>query len=396
MPRPTMLFIALLAAGCAPTLEQRRVDAARAVEALQAGSFEEAEKQATLALAADEANPFASAVRAVARYKKTMHQLSLDVRTTAMGAVMGRGNVNQRYLETTFGQAETELAEVEKDLARAAVAGFSLELCLACWKIDWNGNGRIEDSDRRLMEIEEDADGSPIPEGEARRRPTFRFDGGDVAWARAFVGFQRALLDLVLAYDWSGLSRAFERGDEPPVVVIALAHPERIEQAKAVALAALDQSDVAREAYLAETDDDREWVPNPRQKSHPIPLPVDDALYATWDGVVGDLRKLVKGEEGLGLEELVDLVGERSRVPTPAGCIDLGAMLSKPKDLVLDLGELKAIDDDPGRFAAILGPSYLHPMTASKLPARLKRMKGELDRHEEKLERKLRYLLWLN
>ena len=39
-------------------------------------------------------------------------------------------------------------------------------------------------------------------------------------------------------------------------------------------------------AYLAETDDDREWVPNPKQQSHPMPLPVDaariGALERTW------------------------------------------------------------------------------------------------------------------
>ncbi|MGC4119517.1 MAG: hypothetical protein QM765_34095 [Myxococcales bacterium] len=394
----TLLWCLLAAFGtaCAPTLQQRRADADQAIKMLQAGSFDEAEKRATITLAADEANPFASGVRAIARYKRTMHQLALDVRTTAVGAVVARG-VNQRYLEATFGQAEQDFAAVEADLAKAAaVPGFALELCLACWKVDWNGNGRIEDSDQRLMEIEEDADGHPIPEGDPQRRPTFRFDDGDVAWARAFVGFGRALLDLALAYNWSGVNQAFARGDEPPVLTIALTHPERIAQAKQRALEALEQSDLARKAYLAETDDDREWAPNPRQKSHPIPLPVDEALYATWEGLLGDLRKLVKGEEGIDLAEVVALAGEKSRVPTPEGCIDLGTMLSKPKDLVLDLGRLKAIDDDPGRFAAILGPSYLHPMKASKLPGRLARMKGEIERNEERFERKLRYLLWLN
>jgi hypothetical protein len=388
--------ILFLFAACAPTLEQRRADAGNAIQALQEGSFDEAERKATLALAADEMNPFASAVRAVARYKRTMHQLALDVRTTALGALVAR-SVNQRYLDATFGQAEQEFAAVEADLAKAAAdPGVWLELCLACWEIDWNGNGRVEDSDRALMEIEEDADGNPIPEGDPRRRPTFRFDEGDVAWARAFVSFQRALLDLALAYDWSGISPALDRHDRPGVLTLALAHPERIEQARARVLEGLEQSDRARRAYLAETDDDREWVPNPRQKSHPIPLPVDDALYATWGGLLGDLRRLVKGEEGLNLAEVVSLLGEKSRIPTPEGCIDVGAMLSKPKDIVLDLGGLEAIDNDPGRFAAILGPGYLHPMPASPMPKRLARMKGEIDRNEERIERKLRYLLWLN
>jgi hypothetical protein len=35
-------------------------------------------------------------------------------------------------------------------------------------------------------------------------------------------------------------------------------------------------------------------------------------------------------------------------------------------------------------------------MKASPLPGRLRRMKSEIDRREEPLERKLRYLFWIN
>jgi hypothetical protein len=251
------------------------------------------------------------------------------------------------------------------------------------------------------MQIEQDAEGKPIPEDDPRRKPTFRLDRGDVAWARAFVSFQRAILDLVLAYDWAAVDAVLSarRGrDIPDTVTLKLAHPERIAGAKARLLEALDRSEDSRVAYLAETDDDREWVPNPKQQSHPMPLPVDVALYETWGGVVGDLKSLVRGDEGLSVTEVAQL-GDHVWENPPRGYLDIGRMLSRPKDIVLhvrDLERLERSKDMEGTLASILGDTYVASMKASPLPGRLRRMKSEIDRREEPLERKLRYLFWIN
>jgi hypothetical protein len=60
---------------------------------------------------------------------------------------------------------------------------------------------------------------------------------------------------------------------------------------------------------------------------------------------------------------------------------------------------MEAIDrgSDPGAMlSAVLGDHYVASMRPSPLPGRLARMKREIDRHEEGLERKLRFLFWLN
>jgi hypothetical protein len=384
-----------------PTLDQRRTAATPAVEALQKGAFDDAAREAESRLAADGSNPYARLVRAIVRYKKTGHQLSLDVRTGIIGGVAS-GGFNHKYLRSAFEQAERELGDVEDDLASAwREPQISVELCLACWEIDWNGNGRVDSRDRLLMQIEQDAEGKPIPEDDPRRKPTFRLDRGDVAWARAFVSFQRAILDLVLAYDWAAVDAVLSarRGrDIPDTVTLKLAHPERIAGAKARLLEGLDRSEDSRVAYLAETDDDREWVPNPKQQSHPMPLPVDAALYETWGGVVGDLKGLVRGDEGLSVTEVAQL-GDHVWENPPRGYLDIGRMLSRPKDIVLhvrDLERLERSKDMEGTLASILGDTYVASMKASPLPGRLRRMKSEIDRREEPLERKLRYLFWIN
>lgn len=368
-----------------------------AIAALREGSFDQAAKRADDELGGDGANPYARLVRAIARYKKSMHQLSLDVRTLVIGGAAA-GGLNHKYLRASLEEGEAALALVESDLAVAASdPEIAIELCIACWDIDWNGNGRIDRRDRLLFQIERDAQDQPIPEDDPRRKPTFRFDVGDVAWARAFVSFQRALLDVVLAYDWSEVDKVLEEDRRTRAVVLRLAHPDRIAQARERILEGLDRSDDARRAYLAETDDDREWLPNPRQNSHPMPLPVDQALYDTWEGVLGDLRRLVRGDDGLAVADLVALGDEHERAPR--GYIDIGGLFSRPHDITLtarDMKRLDRVDDVEGMLSAIFGDRYVASMKPSPLPKRLLRMKGEIDKREEGLERKLRYLFWIN
>jgi hypothetical protein len=397
--RPLSLVAGVLVSslGCgAPTLAEQHVSATPAVEALRKGSFEDAARRAREVLEVDPQNPQALLVRAIVRYRATQQQLVLDGRTVVIGGMAG--GINSKYLRATAEQAEGELAAVEADLAEVAEAkGVSLELCLACWpNVDWTGDGRVDRRDRLLLQIERDEKGEPIPEDDPRRTPTFRFDDGDVAWARAFVDFERAALDLVLAYDWSGVDQVLTepRGK----LVIRLADKSRVAAARQRILDGLGQSDAARRAYLAESDDDREWVPSPRQKSHPMPLPVDQALYDTWAGVVGDLGRLVRGEEGIALTEIADLFEVRELAGVH-GYIDVGAMLSKPRDITLDERELRQLDRGvgvPAALRSIFGEYWVERMKPSPLPRRLARMKGEVDAHEEEIEHKLRYLLWLN
>ncbi|MFO0754925.1 MAG: hypothetical protein U0359_00420 [Byssovorax sp.] len=376
-----------------------QADAARpSIDALQRGRFEEAAELAEKGLAADGDNPYPHLVRAISRYERSMRTLAREGRGIADD--LDEGRLDDKAVRAVLRRAEGELGAVDEDLAAAAArSGIGLDLCLACWDLDWNGNGRIDRGDALLLQIEQDEAGEPIAEDDPRRKPTFHFDDGDVLWARAFVSFQRAGLDLLMAYDLGEIAKlAKGKRDMPERITLRLVDRGRVGDARDKILEGLNFSDGARKRYLAETDDDREWVPNPRQKSHPMPLPVDALLYQTWEGVLGDVRRLVEGDEGLALAEVAELSGERLHVPVK-GYLDLGHLLAHPKDIDLDLKGLTRMDrrgDLDGMIASVLGEGYNRSMKPSPLPARLGRMKGEIDRREESFGRKLRYLFWLN
>jgi len=212
------------------------------------------------------------------------------------------------------------------------------------------------------------------------------------------ASFQRAALALVSAYelDLSGLRR-----NRLDVLRLKLRDAEKPRKARELLLTGLAQARRCRDQVLAETDDDREWLPNPRQQSHAIPLDVDVALFDTWAGVLDDAEGLLTSRTGLSATEVAQL-GDHRRERPPPGFLDVGALLSQPKDLVIPTEELsrsRSSDDATAleeTLRLVFGAAWRDAMTPTPLPSRLTRMKRELDRGEDTFERKLRYLLWLN
>jgi hypothetical protein len=373
-----------------PPLSPERVAAnAPALEALRGAKFTDAVKLAGDQLAAAPRDSEAAAIRGLAAYVTAADQFVVDTDVGHSWFI-----VDALVDEHAHAALETFIAQVDRvdrDLAIAAAdPHFSLELCIACWEYDWNHRGEIDDRDRKLLEVEVDAQGKELPEGDPRRRPTFHFDVGDVFWARAMLAFQRAALDVVLAYRWNDA----KHGD---AIVIPLVAPDRVKQAKVLLLAGLDFADQARRAYLQETDDDREWLPNPRQTNHGIPLDVDDQLYATWADVIGDVRRLVRGDEGLSLHDVAELVEPRAALLMPDAYIDVSAMLSQPTDIKLDAdGKLDDRATIEKALRGVLGHGFAEHMKASPLVKRLADLAMARGRGEHELARKLRYLIWLN
>ncbi len=377
-------------------------DTLDAIEALQNSQFKEAEQLALKVLKRNPNNAQANLVAAITHYKRTMHDFMTDLFTIANS--VWRGVVNRRYFRWSFTKTEQELTQVEKYLQQASKApDVFLELSLAKWKVDWNRNGRIDFRDKLLFQIEMDGQGKSIPENDPRRTPTFRFDLGDIYWARAMIAFQRSFFNLVLAYKYPDLNlmELNKKINAKQSIVFKLKDKKLVLKAKKIILDGLFFADQSRLEYLAEKDDDREWLPNPNQKDHPIPLPVDKALYRTWKGILYDMRKLINGSEGLSVEEIAQL-GDHQWQNPPRGYIHVGNLFEQPGDIVLNFSNLEKADRKKTKegieqiLADIFGDKYLTTMKASRLPSRLLRMKREVSRGDETFERKMRYLFWLN
>jgi hypothetical protein len=368
-----------------------------AIDALVRGDFAAAGSEADRVLKQTPDAARAAAIRAVARYQAA--GVALLARAEGLEGLIEQGDAARidGEVRSALEQFDRALVAVDADLAVAeADPTFAIEVCLACWRYDWTGDKEINERDERMLEIEYDLKGAELPEGDPRRRPTFRLDHGDVIWARAMISFQRTLVHFGKAYRWSALAGV--RGDMR-VLRIPLVSREDVERAGELALVALGHAERCRQAYLAETDDDREWVPNPKQKSHPVPLEVDAALYDTWGGALADLGGLVRGETGVPLGELLGLVPEY-RGPRDLGYLDIGRIFSEPRDIVIDaagIEDLEKAQQNPGPLIkSFLGALWRDKMKPSPIVGRMRAARDSLMRGEQTLDRKLRYLFWFN
>ncbi|MFT3700412.1 MAG: hypothetical protein QM831_45120 [Kofleriaceae bacterium] len=389
-----LLFVTACHETPEPLPPLRPAEDAPALDALRAASFDQAVQLSTAQLAVAPKDAEAAAIHGLASWINAANQAYVDFEVRKSWFLID-GFLDPKHA-SAIGALDAKLEAVDHDMAVvAADPRFAMELCLACWQFDWNHDGTINERDLQLLTIDQDDHGKPLPEGDPRRKPTFRFDVGDALWVRAMISFQRAGLQLVMAYNWADA----ETGHDGGATIIHLKDPARVAKAKELVLAGLDFSDASRKAYLDETDDDREWVPSPKQKSHPIPLDVDDGLYKTWSDVVTDVRDLMAGKTGIPLKEIAGSLDAKMYRMTPDIYIDVAAMFDHPQDILIRKergdgeSEVKQFDD---LLHGILGKGYAEHKTPSPLVKRLLGYAQEMERGGDSIEHKLRYLMWIN
>jgi hypothetical protein len=133
------------------------------------------------------------------------------------------------------------------------------------------------------------------------------FDRGDVAWLRANCHLLMGMLDAYLALDTEPLfdlaaeelfAKAPPRRKVEDTWVIPVKEPARLGRCRGhfLKVAALNRE--TWEHIRAETDDDHEWLPNPRQKGV-LALPVRKEMIDAWLEMVAELEALLDGKRVL-------------------------------------------------------------------------------------------------
>ena len=210
-----------------------------------------------------------------------------------------------------FEKAETTLAPI-------ADPGVALPVELNLVRLDVAGDGT------KMMSVVE------IVTRLMNRQPgqhamLVRFDRADVAWLRGYCHLLEALGEILLAHDGRELfehtGQVFFTSVETPykfllakpngenefwasipdmIAVIHLLRLPVIEPARMqAALGHLQQMlAMSRETWkfvLAETDDDHEWIPNPKQKSV-VGIPVTQQMVDGWLGFLDEADALLAGK----------------------------------------------------------------------------------------------------
>jgi hypothetical protein len=217
-------------------------------------------------------------------------------------------------LVADLGRAETTLALIESKEVK-------LPLHLGMYRLDFNDDGMTTD-DETLWQIFSRVTRRAVDEQVATQF-VVAFDKGDVHWLRGYCHLLSSLCELFLAYDTQELhdyaAQLFFPTAKTPypqlhdqkmvgwfMDAVAFIHmlrlpvkdADRLASAHAHLLLVVEQSRLSWEAILAETDDELEWVPNPRQRNTAIPgALISQDMVKAWHELLDELEAILLGRK---------------------------------------------------------------------------------------------------
>ncbi|MBS0204862.1 MAG: hypothetical protein JSS49_18300 [Planctomycetes bacterium] len=209
---------------------------------------------------------------------------------------------------------QADLAAAETTLAGIRETEVKLPLRLADVRLDLTGSGQ---SQERMIDILRKMMGRDFRDDKDNPDFLICLDRGDVAWLRAYCHLLMGMIDLQLAVDGEAAfdlqadqhfakpKRRFEGPDQERWnrlsevwQVVRFKDPARLRHFR---LHFLKVCELNREtwAYIrAETDNDHEWLPNPRQTGV-LRMPVSDEMIDAWLQMVAEVERAFNGQKKL-------------------------------------------------------------------------------------------------
>ncbi len=248
-----------------------------------------------------------------------------------------------------FQQWNDDLSISAKTLEPIRDPNVKLPIRWGMVRLDLDGDGKYQD-DELLWRVFQRVSSMRLTQAQANNF-LVAFDLGDVYWLRGYTHILRSMNEFLLAYN---TQETFERGahlffkqiktphnflltrdfteeytaydgtkyprEERDNFLdwIAITHSLQFPLAEPMRLTAVWQhlqevtrlSQLSWQAINAETDNDREWLPNPRQTSVIPNAKVTDEMIQTWTGAMQEFNLILKGErlipfwrntEGMGI-----------------------------------------------------------------------------------------------
>jgi len=278
--------------------------------------------------------------------------------------------LSYKSLRQIIEKLNASLAKAEASLAVADTSDVLLTLYLGRAKLDLDGNQEFSE-DETLWRIFAKINRAVNPDqGEAF---AIGFDGADVHWLRGYCHVLMAICDFVLAHDESNLfarcgqllfpniESPFQNSllasnpipdesqwfyDAPSILdfiaAIHLLHfpvidRERLGKSHRHLLQMIAQSRLCWLRAEAETDNNREWLPNPRQDSV-MQLRVPAEVITGWHEVLDEMEAILQGKKLIPYwREYHRSWTGGSAVPERGLGINLKKFFSEPQDFDLIL-----------------------------------------------------------
>ncbi len=384
MPRPTWKLVTITILACGVVLSGNSVQAdhsERLNELLSQGKLAEAEteftktasdapddQQAKLAVGLVQ---FVKAIEGLAhdQYRfglMSHHAQRMPIVRLPVPANPDPEQISYDDVRTLLKDFGKRLHAAEHSLAKVDTQNVKLSLFLGKVRLDIDGDGQASEAESLWKMFSTINRGVQQEQGEDF---SLGFDGADVHWLRGYCHVLMSFCDFGLAYDgheWfercghllypdvetpyeflrkespSGPGRFDTRdlGDLIAAVHLLnfpLQDADKMRSAHQHLLTMVEQSRQSWERALAETDDDREWIPNPKQQGV-IGLRVSREQIDGWHEVLGEFEALLKGEKLIPFwREYARNLDDTPDVPKEGTGVNLKRFFTEPRDFDLVL-----------------------------------------------------------
>lgn len=218
-----------------------------------------------------------------------------------------------------------DLTKIRETLEPIKDTQVKLPLRIGLTRMDFNANGKLE-ADESFWKTFSFLSGIQATEKEAEKF-AIAFDMGDVVWLKGYCNLLSAITQVVLAHDESKLfdstahlifakpqipyqflangTGIFSFGNIDISDIVAMIHlinfpvtePERLTAAMQHLQTVTALSRQSWQLILAETDNDREWLPNPKQKGVIPNAEVTQPMIDSWLGFLDEMDALLTGKK---------------------------------------------------------------------------------------------------
>lgn len=235
--------------------------------------------------------------------------------------------ISYEKLRQISDEFRTGLLRCDSTLREIDAADVKLPLHFSMIKLDLDGDG-VADENERLWRVYKQITRNSSLDEKAPGNSLVCFDRGDVHWLRGYCHLLAALIEIFLAYDshetfehaahlvfkkvespykflaYSTQFHNFRNSDASLFDIVAMVHsihwqvsePERMKSALNHLECVVDQSNISWRWIMAETDDDHEWLPNPRQTGVIQNARVTNEMVVAWGQIMREADGILRGD----------------------------------------------------------------------------------------------------
>jgi hypothetical protein len=213
--------------------------------------------------------------------------------------------------------AETTLAGIRDPTVK-------IPLAIGLVRLDMDADGEATDAESLWRAFDAVTPGQQVTLEEAESF-VLHLDAGDALWLRGYCNMLSGFVEIALAHDTSTLFEvsahqffpdtgtpmaaitASGEGPEMGEILDAIAtihalrlpvaEPTRMARAHEHFLRVIELSEQTWDSYMAETDDDREWIPNPSQTGVIPGAAVTAEMVEGWQLFLGEARQILEGHK---------------------------------------------------------------------------------------------------